>query len=197
MFKVIGIIGQLNTGKDTLSNVFTESHMFYPMAFADPLKLILQNLFDLSDFDLWGPSGSRPLIVRDMLQALGTDFARKFDPDIWVKHMMKRIETFKTDGFDHLFPSRKGFTRNSGIIATDIRFPNEAKMLVEQHKAYLIKIIRPDNFRMSTPDQAQHISEHVAASIPDSMVFRTVNNAGTLEDLRTEARRLLDIICSL
>ena len=61
--KLIGISGKSRSGKDTLARMFR----FFPqgdgaaveMAFADPIKRILKNLYGWSDETLWGPSHLR------------------------------------------------------------------------------------------------------------------------------------------
>lgn len=56
---IIGILGEAGSGKDTVGKLLVEHHGFYALAFADPLKLFCQWMFNWTDAQLWGPSEHR------------------------------------------------------------------------------------------------------------------------------------------
>jgi hypothetical protein len=194
--KVVAVLGTLNSGKGTFAKVFEDAG-FKPMAFADPIKCILQELFNLPTEELWGPSDKRSHRSRELMQVFGTDFARKYDPDIWVKRMDKRIQQYLQENIDNCFQHlfNKG-GKHDKIVITDLRFPNEAKMLREKYDAILIKVIRPHSQEIAALEHAQHISETAVGEIPRELINYTVFNTGTLEDLLDEAARLLETVCS-
>jgi hypothetical protein len=51
--------GSAGAGKDEAAKQLVVKHGFVPMSFADPLKRILQDVFDFTDDQLWGPSENR------------------------------------------------------------------------------------------------------------------------------------------
>lgn len=194
--RVVAILGQLNSGKNTFANVFVRSGKFTPMAFADPIKIILQDLFHLTTAELWGTSDERTPRARELMQVFGTDFARKYHPEIWVEKMEERLYFCSQYGRDLCFPHGFGPQTKEGVIITDVRFPNEARMLLDKYDATLIKIIRPHSGEGATPEQNQHESETSVSKIPDEWIQRVVLNTGTRDNLLEEACRLLEITCS-
>lgn len=197
MIKVVGVLGTLNSGKNTFANVFASSGKFTPMAFADPIKVILQDLFHLTTAELWGGSDERTPHARELMQVFGTDFARKYDPAIWVKKMEERIHFCEHYGRDLCFPHGWGPQTKEGVVITDLRFPNEAQMLREKYRAVIVKIVRPHSGDDTKLEHTQHASETAVADIPRELINRVVFNTGTKEDLLAEASRLLGEICSL
>lgn len=57
--KVIGVSGQMNSGKDTASDFICEEYSFIKVALADPLKRFGFQVFEFTPTQLWGPSGAR------------------------------------------------------------------------------------------------------------------------------------------
>lgn len=118
--KIIAICGQMGTGKDTLANILTtrmemDGVHFKRMAFADPIKKLICQQFEMSynDIEEWKrkaeppPGFQRP--VRDLLQHVGD--MRTFDPMLWVKKLLDDM------------PS-------SGVaVITDVRYENELEEL--------------------------------------------------------------------
>jgi hypothetical protein len=195
--KVIAVAGKLNSGKGTLAEVFSHEGNFAPMAFADPMKLILQDLFNFSHLELWGPSEHRSPRTREILQAFGTDFARKYDPEVWVDYMDRRIKAYEQSGVDKCFPHEPRRTTPQGIVITDLRFPNEAQMLRREYGATIIKIVRPHSDDAALPEHNRHESETAVATIPNEDIRYVVYNTGSREDLLDEAHRLMELVCSL
>jgi dephospho-CoA kinase len=56
---LVGILGLAGSGKDETANMFVKYHNFIRIAFADPVKRIVQDVFDFDDQQLWGPSKFR------------------------------------------------------------------------------------------------------------------------------------------
>jgi len=133
---IVALAGHLGSGKDTLATVLEQTIKMQPelkdvpvyrMAFADPIKDIICEQFNVSRSFLETakrskdpPEGfQRP--VRDLLRHVG-DF-RTFKPDVWVDALLRKL------------PS-------SGIvIITDVRYPNELAAL-KQRNAYVVLLSR-------------------------------------------------------
>lgn len=73
---IVGISGLAGSGKDTCADFFVRNHGFVKVAFADPLKRIVREVFGFSYDQLWGPSVMR--------SAPDIRYARKHGPH--VKH---------------------------------------------------------------------------------------------------------------
>lgn len=99
----IGIVGKLGSGKTSLANYLVAEFGYTKMSFADPMKDIAKEFFDVEK--------GRPL-YRELMQKLGTDWFRSIDPDVWVKHLLKRAT-------------------GDRMVVDDVRFPNEAKGLLD------------------------------------------------------------------
>lgn len=60
--KIIAILGHAGAGKDTVAQMILDSVDGQRLAFADPMKVFCQRVFDFSDQQLWGPSEFRNAI---------------------------------------------------------------------------------------------------------------------------------------
>ena len=131
---VIGIHGTLGSGKDTLCNILMQSfatHIsssrIYRKAHADTLKQIVSLLTGVELKWLYTEEGKNAfcpefnMTYGQMLQQLGTNVLRSWDPDVWIKSLYA------------------GYDESKILIVPDVRFPNEAQV-VRDKKGILIKI---------------------------------------------------------
>jgi hypothetical protein len=160
---VLGICGHAGAGKDMVADYLVKELGFVRMALADPLKEIANKYFNVP-WDVLRRS-DKPEKVRWLLQQLGTEIGRAYDPDLWVKYLDFQMATS---------PEKR-------IVITDVRFPNEAKFLVE-NGADLILIRRPLNPHKGT-EMMRHTSETSIEQIPFDL-FRTAFL--NIEDKRDE-----------
>ncbi len=167
--KIIGIMGKLNSGKDTIAQAYVDRG-YIRLGFGDPIKEIVHDLFDIPREILWGSSKERTGEVRRMLQGLGTDFARSFRPNVWVDKMKGQITTCDLMG-DH------------GVVIPDVRFINEAELL-HAMDATIIQIKRPLSGSHETHEANTHLSETENTLIPLHWITHTIINDGSLEDLQ-------------
>lgn len=212
MSKLIGIMGLKGSGKDTIAKMLPLE--WNRMAFADTLKDITSILFgwdrgmlegstessrkwreEVSEY--WAKElGNKKFTPRLALQTLGTDvFREHFDRDIWVKVLKHRI-----------------INSNSDIVVTDVRFPNEAKMIKEMG-GIIVQVIRgelpewwevaskwnkdehyPKDDTLGFIDKegklsGVHPSEYSLAGViePDYVI----HNDGTLDDLHIKVNEML------
>lgn len=158
---VIGICGRRNTGKDVAADVFGAHFGFVKFPLADPIKRILCDYFDVPEKELWGSSEKRTSRTREMLQALGTDFGRKYDSGVWVRLLQQEI-------YGRVW---------SRITIPDVRFPDEAKTIINELKGQIIKIVRP-NIEVTKADS--HASETAVDTIPEELIYRVIQNDSSL-----------------
>ena len=190
---IIGICGKINTGKDTIADILCGEYGFLRVSFADPIKIFCLRMFPdiLTDEILWGSSSNRTPKIRQLLQYLGTEVARKFDPNVWIKPTLNRIKQIQETGIDPL--SRLADTIHTRpIVVPDIRFINEAQALREIN-ARLIKITRPRNYELAgTKNSARkHISETGIDHIPSELFFTHIDNNGSTADLHDKIHEIL------
>ena len=195
MFKVIAVVGPLNSGKNAFAKHIVNKAQYTPMAFADPIKIILRDLFpELTVEELWGPSSKRTDIARELLQTFGTDFARKYDPYVWVNKMTDRIDHCRKTGSDLCFPYGKGVQGRTGVIITDARYPNEIQTLRTRYDTIVVRLVRASQSTEGTPKHRSHESETSHLRIPENWVDFIIHNNKTLEALYSEADRLLESV---
>jgi hypothetical protein len=131
MPRIIGITGKKFNGKDTLG-IYLSKYGYQRMAFADPLKEVIKNIFNFNDAQLYGEDKERidenwKISPRSAMQFIGTDLFRhqmnKLMPDIgneiWIKVIKRQIEDIWKQN-----PNQK-------IVLTDLRFPNEINLIKE------------------------------------------------------------------
>lgn len=167
----IGVCGKARSGKNTVGETMAHA---VPMlvtldAWAAPLKNIAMTMFGLDwqtvngiDFDREAPYFPGGQSVRQMLQELGTNFGRSYDPDVWVKMALRRQ-----------YPT-------PWVVMTDTRFPNELAAC-----DYSIWVERPG----VEAGARDHESE---TSITSEMTNYTLVNDGTLADLKDKTLELFD-----
>lgn len=89
--------------------------------FADPLKELCINLFDLEPKQVYGTDEDKNTqtkygkTAREFLQTFGTDIMRKIKDTVWVDYTIKMIQQ----------------EQSSVALIPDVRFPNEVKAIKE------------------------------------------------------------------
>lgn len=142
---VIGIVGNIGSGKDTISHYLSQFHDFNQLSFANSLKDAVASVFGWDremlegktpesrewreTVDLfWSKRLSMPTLTpRWVLQQWGTDLARKhFHDDIWIASLENKINKASTN-----------------IVISDCRFPNEIQA-IRDLGGYIIRVQRGD-----------------------------------------------------
>ena len=197
---IIGLIGLINSGKGTVGSMLIEQG-FQHESFANSLKDATASIFNWDRAMLEGDtSASRAqretvdewwnerlqipdFTPRVALQILGTDILRNhFHEDIWVLSMEARIKDAKQN-----------------VVITDVRFPNEVR-IIRELGGKIVRIKRGDDpewFSLAASDHESmpviypnvHASEYSwAGTTPDYLI----DNKGTIEDLRKIVNDLLE-----
>lgn len=123
----IGFTGKMGSGKTTLAQYLSKEYGLTVVSFANPLKQVVQQLYDLSDDQLYG--GSKNIVdprygvsPRYLLQQIGTNVFRQWDPDFWVKVFERKYSNFEN------------------FVLDDIRFDNEADT-IRKMGGIIIKVV--------------------------------------------------------
>jgi hypothetical protein len=181
--KVVGITGKQGSGKDAVAGVFVHELSYERIAYADALKHVVSWMFRIPTDELWGPSEKRSTRTRVILQELGTDFARKHDPEIWLRLFNKRVDARHT-----------GQNAPCYLVVPDIRFPEEVTNLKLNYDTRLIRVNRPGVEFTKDAATRNHVSETSVDLIPENALDFTVNNTGTLDDLQKMTRTIASLI---
>jgi hypothetical protein len=202
MSSIIGIVGFIGSGKDTVADYLVNFHRFKRESFANSLKDAVSQVFGW-DRELlegrtqesrewretrdewWTKRLKKDITPRYVLQYWGTEVIRKgFHDDMWVASLEHRLLNTKND-----------------IVITDCRFPNEIKA-IRAAGGRVVRIIRgPEpawfdhaksmnkgpNRNMSWALSKQKIEKlgvHASETAWVGQKFDVVlNNSGTIEEL--------------
>ena len=165
---IIGLHGKAGSGKDFAADYLCEIGDFEKTSFAKPLYDMINCIgFNASSSmnreEKESEDNFLDTSIRKLTQTLGTEWGRELiDKDIWLKVIDKQI-------------------RFGNFVISDVRFDNEAEMIVNKHKGFVINIIGLDNkYEIST----SHKSEH---GIKEEYIFTTIVN-----DYTDNFKKLLD-----
>lgn len=131
MSKIIGIVGWIGCGKDTVADYLVENYEYKRESFAGALKDAVAAVFSWDrellegttqyardwreTVDQWWADRLRidNLTPRLVLQLWGTEVCREnFHNDIWIASLERRLQTIDTN-----------------IVISDCRFPNEVEAI--------------------------------------------------------------------
>lgn len=162
--KLIGIIGKAHSGKNHTANILKEKLGFLTWAFANPIKMNSYSKVDEWTLDEMFASGEKPKELRRYLQQEGTEKGRDlYRQDLWTRN----AEAF-------LFIVEKEWSHlTSGVIFTDIRFPDEAEF-VSKNGGLLIKV-NNENSGIQDPSLSSHKSEAYIDSLKADVVLNNTN----------------------
>jgi len=216
---IIGVTGQCQdslgrnriagAGKDEVAKRLLEHHNFVSVAWADPLKRFIKEVYEFEDEALWGGSDARILpdkryprpngeflTPRFALQSLGTDWGRNCYINTWVDYGI-RVAKKILEGVNYTpqrglyFDSRPQAMREKpkkadGVVFSDVRFMNEFQA-IKDGGGFVVRVKR----KLTTPYDEKamnllHDSETELPNKPDDLFDYIIDNSGTLEDLAVE-----------
>lgn len=176
---LIGLVGEMRSGKTTSANILVERRGFVELTFAGPLKACIATLFDL-DPGVFATQASKAALAkvidhkythRQLLttggDALRTGFGKNLFVDIVDANIRKLVRAGKS------------------VVISDVRYPVEAE-LVKKHGGKLVRLVR-ETEENKEEEEEKHSSETLQRGID---VDVTIHNNGTLDELR----RALNVI---
>lgn len=177
---LIGFSGPAGSGKDTAANTLVHHLGFDTMAFADPLKHGICEMFYLDD-DIFESRESKEAVIpglghspRSLAKIIGTDCGRNMiSENIWVHVMTERYKDYCASELTRL-------------AITDIRFENEATW-IRKAGGTVIHVIRSG----VAWDKTAHASEHGIQIRPEDCIL---TNTGSLEEFEAKAIALCEAI---
>lgn len=179
---IIGLAGRAGAGKDTCADFLAARYQFTRLAFADALRLEIQEGFwadpalfsiDLKELPTpalaigrcndaqfikrmvaLGINPAEPRSARQIMQWWGTEYRRVQDENYWTKRLTQTIDQLCFEG------------RNRFVI-TDVRFPNEAHAL--KQLGGKLWLIRRKSAELTEPT---HESERLIDRLLPDLILR-------------------------
>jgi hypothetical protein len=180
----IAFVGKAGSGKTTIAKELQARHAFRKFAFADKLKEIATMLKG-------APLNKFEFRDRELLQKLGTEIGRNYDPDIWIKHIDKDIKDFIaecTKKYESIpKEDREMFVNLPKIVIDDMRFLNEAAWA--KNNRFIIIRINGRGYNLKS-ELANHRSEIEQEQI---QVDFELDNSGTLDETMAKLYEYLKI----
>lgn len=181
--KLIGLAGQKQHGKSTVCNILRSKYQnIVPYSFAKPLKEVCRVLFGGGEEHWYGSLKEEilpewGLTARQIMQTVGTDlFRRHFRNDFWVKAAEVQFERVRQY---HIIIDYKDPLLEPVIVVDDVRFENEAKVIID-HGGVNYRIIN-DNIPIKMD------AEHESEKWLDACYFAAELHASTIEDAEKNA----------
>lgn len=171
--KVIELCGKAGVGKDTfglelIKQLEQKGFKCVHLAFADRVKDICTRYFN------W--DGNKDESGRHLLQYIGTEIFRNYDPDYWVKEIVTLLKVFSSaEMFDY-------------AIITDARFPNEIQGLISNFETFAFKINRK-NFKSNLTQDAQ---KHLSETALNDFIIPEIILSGEIEKLPQEVEEFIE-----
>jgi hypothetical protein len=131
----VGFSGWARSGKDYAAQRLMTKFGGHVMRFSDPLYELMYMVQEFVGFDKCKD--------RRLLQWLGTDWARRQDPNVWVRLLASRLDVTDPD---------------ESIYVTDMRFPGEADLL--RSRGFTLVRIERANLPEADAPWRDHPSEH-------------------------------------
>ena len=186
MPKIIAICGAKRCGKDVLAEHLVNKYNYERVAFANPLKVAVKNLFNFDD-DQVGIGKDEGTDRKDIVDERWGITPRAALQFFGTEIMQEKIQELLPDIKRNFFANTlKNYIENAQndkrFVISDLRFIHEHEMLLNMpnisiNDIMVIRVIRPSENRAK--EQEPHISELEYVDIPYDIIM--INN-GTIDD---------------
>jgi hypothetical protein len=208
-FGIIGLIGKMHSGKTTIADTLDHERDWVVRYFAEPVKQLSAAMVNEMAFRVAAMIGVRANDLgaldlnadktrfRPLFQFVGSYGRHVFGEDVWIKVFESR---YRRQTGHPGYPSQ--------MVVADVRYPNEAKYLLDQgFDLYLVK--RPEKARIQSVKEdflanrgrlpkkkelksiLNHESEKGVDDIESQGLYTAIiDNAANISDLQAVARGL-------
>jgi hypothetical protein len=191
---ILGLTGKKRSGKDTVADYLINNYGFTKLSFAEPLKKVCVELFDLSDNQVNGSDKEKEIVdsrwgysARQLMQIIGTELFRNNLPkymrlgyqladnpadnsiNIWVHILHKKIISLQEKGINY-------------FVISDVRFLDEIN-LIQSLGGYIIKLNRVND------SNDTHISE---TELDNTKFEYNIENNGTIDELYKSIKYIVE-----
>ena len=195
---LIGIVGLIGSGKDTVAEHLVTQHGYTKDSFAKSLKDAVSAMFNWDREMLEGNTESS----RHWREQPDTFWSEKFGKPVTPRWVLQHFgtEVMRGNMYDAIWvDSCIGRYKGQNTVISDTRFPNEVKK-IREHGGIIILVKRgedPKWFSLAETnvDAMQqvypdiHASEYSWASVTPNYL---ITNDGTVQDLQTTVTDLLE-----
>jgi len=197
MPKIIAICGAKRSGKDVLADHLVKKYNYERLAFADPLKLAVKNLFNFDDdqIGLCEDNGTdRKDIIDERWGITPRAALQFFGTEIMQEKIQELLPTVKRNFFANTLKNHiEGAEEGKKFVISDLRFIHEYDMLaniskIEYKDKMIVRVIRPSKNRIK--DENPHISEIEYTNIPYDIIM--INN-GSIDEYISRFEKLINI----
>ena len=149
----IALIGKKYSGKDTVAKYLIENYGYTRLAFADPIKDICKNVFNMNEEQLNGSLKEEidkfwNISPRQLMQFIGTEMFRdQLNKNIWIKILERKMNIILKNN------------PNAKIVITDLRFINEEEF-VDKFNFLKIKILRDSSYNDNHESENNNLKYH-------------------------------------
>lgn len=187
---IIGLSGYARSGKDDAARVLVEEYGFVRVAFADKLREMLYQLNPavVCWFEPTHDAVVPKETVQDVIDTYGWDGYKEtvYGPEI--RRLLQRLgtEAGRLTLWDSIWidAALTGLPEDANVVVTDVRFPNEAKAVVERG-GQVWRVTRKGVGPAVSADGSIHPSE---TSLDDWPFDKRLFNYGTLEEYHDQIR---------
>ncbi len=176
---LFGLIGSKGAGKDETANYLKQKYNFKQYAFATPLKKVCQELFNLTNEQVYGNLKETlderwNTTPRKLFQKIGTE--------LFKKHLINEIPELSCDNI-WIKKFQLWFEENNmdNCVVSDCRFNDELN-IIKENKGVIILIKRNLN------ENDTHISEQIHKDYKADYI---IDNNGTILDLHQQIDNIL------
>ena len=200
MPKIIAICGAKRCGKDVLAEHLVNKYNYERVAFANPLKIAVKNLFNFDDDQVGigkDEGTDRKDIVDERWGITPRAALQFFGTEIMQEKIQELLPNMKRNFFANTLKNYIENAENSGndkrYVISDLRFIHEHEMLLNMpnisiNDIMVIRVIRPSENRAK--EQEPHISELEYVDIPYDIIM--INN-GTIDDYIRRFEQIISI----
>jgi hypothetical protein len=197
MPKIIAICGAKRSGKDVLADHLVKNYNYKRIAFADPLKVAVKNLFNFDDDQVGigiDTGSNRKDIIDDKWGITPRAALQFFGTEIMQEKIQELLPNINKNFFANTLKNHiENAEEDQKFVISDLRFIHEYEMLANiqniQHKdKVIVRVIRPSNNRIR--DENPHISEIEYTNIPYDIIM--INN-GTIDEYISRFEKLIRI----
>lgn len=192
--KVIGVIGEANSGKDTFAKLANKQAKFFHLAFAYPMKHFMRDAFGLSKYAVHNPFGKQEeseywnMSNRRLLQLFGTEAMQPvFGKTVWCKCLHKDIHEYLQE------------CQVDRFVISDMRFPHELEYILRELDGVVVHIKRPQVSSLKASERG-HASESIEATMKlvndftNNPIVYTINNDGPIEQFEADCAEVIQRI---
>lgn len=203
--RIVCLSGNAGSGKDTVADYLVNHYGYKRMAFADPLRDIVQLVFAMDEENVWDrklrelPLKYLPNLTDEKVAHLLSEsssqeefFSKLNDEQFWsVRKLLQYIgtEMFRNEIWADTWINNFNQRIEPGFnyVLTDVRFPNELSVVKEKFGG---KILFAEVVRDGCDGKNVGLANHESEKHKFSMDIKIVNN-GTLEDLYHKVKELI------